>query len=199
MRLCDKDIYQHIQEGKIKIDPTPDYDQISGLTVDVRLSNKFRVFQDHAAPYIDLSGEKESVQKALDSVMSDEITIGENDSFYLHPGELAIAVTHESITLPDNIVGWLDGRSSLARLGLMIHVTAHRIDPGWSGQIVLEFFNSGKLPLALKTKMKIGAISFEVLSGSAEKPYNARVDAKYKGQTGATASRISSDDKTERE
>jgi dCTP deaminase len=199
MRLCDKDIYQHIQEGKIKIDPTPDYDQISGLTVDVRLSNKFRVFQDHAAPYIDLSGEKESVQKALDSVMSDEITIGENDSFYLHPGELAIAVTHESITLPDNIVGWLDGRSSLARLGLMIHVTAHRIDPGWSGQIVLEFFNSGKLPLALKPKMKIGAISFEVLSGSAEKPYNARVDAKYKGQTGAIASRISSDDRTDRD
>lgn len=198
MRLCDKDIYTYIQEGKIKIDPTPDYDQISGVTVDVRLSNKFRVFQDHAAPYIDLSGEKETVQKALDSVMSDEITIAENASFYLHPGELAIAVTHESITLPDNIVGWLDGRSSLARLGLMVHVTAHRIDPGWSGQIVLEFFNSGKLPLALKPKMKIGAISFEILSGSAEKPYNARTDAKYKGQTGAIASRISSDDKTQR-
>jgi dCTP deaminase len=146
-----------------------------------------------------LSGAKESVQKALDSVMSDEITIGENDSFYLHPGELAIAVTHESITLPDNIVGWLDGRSSLARLGLMVHVTAHRIDPGWSGQIVLEFFNSGKLPLALKPKMKIGAISFEILSGSAEKPYNARIDAKYKDQAGATASRISSDDKTDRD
>lgn len=196
MRLCDKDIYQYIQDGKIKIDPTPDYDQISGVTVDVRLSNKFRVFQEHAAPYIDLSGEKESVQKALDSVMSDEITIADEDSFYLHPGELAIAVTHESITLPDDIVGWLDGRSSLARLGLMVHVTAHRIDPGWSGQIVLEFYNSGKLPLALKPKMKIGAISFELLSNPAEKPYNAREDAKYKGQIGATASRISSDDKS---
>ncbi len=199
MRLCDKDIYRYIQEGKIKIAPKPNYDQISGVTLDVRLSNKFRVFQDHAAPYIDLSGAKESVQKALDSVMSDEITIGENESFYLHPGELAIAVTHESITLPDNIVGWLDGRSSLARLGLMVHVTAHRIDPGWSGQIVLEFFNSGKLPLALKPKMKIGAISFETLSGSAEKPYNARIDAKYKDQAGATASRISSDDTRDRE
>jgi dCTP deaminase len=195
MRLCDKDIYAYLQQGKIAIEPSPSYEQISGVTVDVRLSNKFRVFQDHAAPYIDLSGPKEDVQKALDSVMSDEISIGEDESFYLHPGELAIAVTHESITLPDNIVGWLDGRSSLARLGLMVHVTAHRIDPGWSGQIVLEFFNSGKLPLALKPLMKIGAISFEVLSGSAEKPYNARIDAKYKGQTGAIASRISADEK----
>ena len=90
-------------------------------------------------------------------------------------------------------MGWLDGRSSLARLGLMVHVTAHRIDPGWSGNIVLEFYNSGKLPLALRPMMKIGALSFEVLSRSAEKPYNARVDAKYKGQAGAVASRISSD------
>jgi dCTP deaminase len=197
MRLCDKDILKYLQEGKISIVPSPEYDQISGLTVDVRLSNKFRVFQEHAAPYIDLSGPKESVQKALDSVMSDEICIADEDSFFLHPGELAIAVTHESITLPDNIVGWLDGRSSLARLGLMVHVTAHRIDPGWSGQIVLEFYNSGKLPLALKPLMKIGAISFEMLSDHAEKPYNARVDAKYKGQIGAIASRISADDKSE--
>ena len=77
----------------------------------------------------------------------------------------------------------------------MVHVTAHRIDPGWSGNIVLEFFNSGKLPLALKPNMKIGALSFEVLSDHAEKPYNARVDAKYKDQAGAVASRISSDEK----
>ncbi|GBL05436.1 dCTP deaminase [Glaciecola sp. KUL10] len=195
MRLCDKDIYKELQAGSINIDPMPDYEQISGATVDVRLGNKFRVFQDYAAPYIDLSGAKEDVQKALDRVMSDEIHIDDEESFYLHPGQLALAVTHESITLPGNIIGWLDGRSSLARLGLMVHVTAHRIDPGWSGQIVLEFINAGKLPLALKPKMKIGALSFEVLSDFAEKPYNARVDAKYKGQSGAIASRISSDDK----
>ena len=127
--------------------------------------------------------------------MSDEIELPEGKAFFLHPGELALAITHESVTLPDYIVGWLDGRSSLARLGLMVHVTAHRIDPGWSGNIVLEFYNSGKLPLALRPKMKIGALSFEVLSNPAEKPYNARVDAKYKGQDGAVASRISSDDK----
>ena len=175
--------------------PQPDYSQISGVTVDIRLGNKFRVFEDHQAPYIDLSGSKESMQEALNSVMSDEIVLEKDKAFFLHPGELALAVTHESITLPGNIVGWLDGRSSLARLGLMVHVTAHRIDPGWSGNIVLEFFNGGKLPLALKPGMKIGAISFEVLSDFAEKPYNARIDAKYKNQDGATASRISSDDK----
>jgi dCTP deaminase len=197
MRLCDRDIYQYIQDGKIGMTPTPEYDQISGLTVDIRLGNQFRVFEDHAAPYIDLSGKKAEVQAALNSVMSDEITVEDGKSFFLHPGELALAMTLESVTLPDNIVGWLDGRSSLARLGLMVHVTAHRIDPGWSGNIVLEFFNSGKLPLALKPGMKIGALSFEVLSGAAEKPYNAREDAKYKDQDGAIASRISADDKSE--
>lgn len=196
MRLCDKDIVQYIVDGKIKIEPSPEHEQISGVTVDVRLGNKFRVFQEHGAPYIDLSGPKVEVQAALDRVMSDEIEIGEDESFFLHPGELAIAVTHESVSLPANIVGWLDGRSSLARLGLMVHVTAHRIDPGWSGNIVLEFYNSGKLPLALKPGMKIGAISFEMLSGEAQRPYNSREDAKYRNQDGAIASRISGDDQT---
>lgn len=194
MRLCDTDIKKHLQQGKIKIEPMPADAAISGLTVDVRLGNKFRVFQDHFAPYIDLSGPKSEVQAALNDVMSDEIKIDNDKAFFLHPGELAIAVTHESITLPANMVGWLDGRSSLARLGLMVHVTAHRIDPGWSGNIVLEFFNSGKLPLALKPGMKIGALSFELLSGEAEKPYNARQDAKYRDQDGAVASRIDADD-----
>ncbi|MBN7820092.1 dCTP deaminase [Bowmanella yangjiangensis] len=193
MRLCDKDIKTWLNEGKIQIQPMPEDNMISGVTVDIRLGNKFRVFEDHAAPYIDLSGKREEMEAALESVMSDEIEIAEGKAFFLHPGELALAVTLESVTLPANVVGWLDGRSSLARLGLMVHVTAHRIDPGWSGNIVLEFFNSGKLPLALRPNMKIGALSFEVLSDFAEKPYNARQDAKYKDQKGATASRISSD------
>ena len=195
MRLCDRDITQYLERGKIVISPAPSAEMISGLTVDIRLGNKFRVFEDHAAPYIDLSGPREEVQNALNSVMSDEIEIPSDKNFFLHPGELALAMTLESVTLPSNIVGWLDGRSSLARLGLMVHVTAHRIDPGWSGNIVLEFFNSGKLPLALKPNMKIGALSFEVLSGNAEKPYNARSDAKYRDQNSAIASRISADDK----
>lgn len=193
MRLCDKDIIKYLNEGIIKISPQPESDMVTGLTVDIRLGNKFRVFEDHAAPYIDLSGKKPDIEAAMQSVMSDEIEISEEKAFFLHPGELALAMTMESVTLPANIVGWLDGRSSLARLGLMVHVTAHRIDPGWDGNIVLEFFNSGKLPLALRPNMKIGALSFELLSDFAERPYNSRTDAKYRGQDSAIASRISAD------
>jgi len=193
MRLCDQDIEQYIRDGKIVIEPVPNSSMISGVSVDIRLGNEFRVFQDHTAPYIDLSGPKAEVQEAMNSVMSDEIFIPDGEAFFLHPGELALAVTYESVTLPADIVGWLDGRSSLARLGLMVHVTAHRIDPGWSGQIVLEFYNSGKLPLALRPKMKIAALNFETMSAEALRPYNKRDDAKYKGQKGAVASRISED------
>ena len=197
MRLSDKDIEQSISDGRICIEPMPDITMISGVSVDIRLGNEFRVFKEHTAPYIDLSGPKAETQKAMNSVMSDEIHIEDGEAFFLHPGELALAVTYESVTLPDDIVGWLDGRSSLARLGLMVHVTAHRIDPGWSGQIVLEFYNSGKLPLALRPKMKIAALNFETMSSSALRPYNKRDDAKYKGQKGAVASRISQDDTSE--
>ncbi|MBE0363303.1 dCTP deaminase [Pseudoalteromonas ulvae UL12] len=193
MRLSDTDIKKYIADERILISPAPTAEMISGVTVDLRLGNKFRVFQEHAAPYIDLSGPKEQLNVAMESIMSDEIVLQGNDAFFLHPGELALAITYESVTLPADIVGWLDGRSSLARLGLMVHVTAHRIDPGWSGNIVLEFYNSGKLPLALRPLMKIGALSFETMSGPAENPYNVRVDAKYKGQDGAVASRISDD------
>lgn len=195
MRLCDRDIEHYIAQGKIQIEPKPEQDMISGVSVDIRLGNKFRVFQAHAAPYIDLSGPRAEVDLALNSVMSDEIYIDDDEVFILHPSELALAVTLESVTLPADIVGWLDGRSSLARLGLMVHVTAHRIDPGWSGNIVLEFFNSGKLPLALRPKMKIGALNFELMTGAADRPYNKRTDAKYQQQTGAVASRIAQDDK----
>ncbi|RXJ73634.1 dCTP deaminase [Veronia nyctiphanis] len=193
MRLCDRHIVEHLDQGKIVIEPRPDVASISGVTVDVSLGNEFRVFNDHGAPYIDLSGPKEQVSAQLEKVMSEEIHVDDGESFYLHPGQLALAVTHESVTLPADIVGWLDGRSSLARLGLMVHVTAHRIDPGWSGKIVLEFYNSGRLPLALRPKMPIGALSFEKMSGEADRPYNKRDNAKYKNQQGAVASKINED------
>lgn len=133
MRLCDRDIKRYLDEGKITITPRPADDKISGATADVRLGNSFRVFREHNTPYIDLSGPREEVTAQLNKVMSDEIIISDGDAFFLHPGELALATTLESVTLPSNIVGWLDGRSSLARLGLMVHVTAHRIDP-WLGR-----------------------------------------------------------------
>lgn len=193
MRLCDRDIEAYLLNGKLKITPQPTSSCINGATVDVRLGNRFRTFQEHTTPYIDLSGPKEEVSAVLERVMSDEIILPDGEAFYLHPGELALAVTLESVTIPDDLVGWLDVRSSLARLGLMVHVTAHRIDPGWQGQIVLEFYNSGKIPLALRPGMTIGALSFEILTGPAARPYNRRQDAKYKDQQGAVASRIDKD------
>lgn len=193
MRLSDKDIELWLDQGKLVIEPRPAVERINGVTVDVRLGNGFRTFRGYTAPYIDLSGPKDQIVTALERVMSEEILLNEGDAFYLHPGELALAVTLESITLPDDLVGWLDGRSSLARLGLMVHVTAHRIDPGWKGRIVLEFYNSGKLPLALRPGMLIGALSFETLTSPAVRPYNRRLDAKYRDQQGAVASRIDKD------
>lgn len=193
MKLSDKDIVKHLQENKISILPPPDESKIKGISVDLRLDNKFRVFNDHTAAFIDLSGPSSEMQQIMDKVMGEEIQIKENESFFLHPGELALASTLESVSVPDDLVAWLDGRSSLARLGLMVHVTAHRIDPGWHGQIVLEIFNSGKLPLALKPGMDICAINFETLSSPSEKPYNKRADAKYKDQKGPTSSRIIQD------
>ncbi len=194
MRLCDRDIERCLEEGRIHIEPRPPAHRINGVSVDLHLGSRFRVFNDHAASHIDLSGPRETVDHAINSIMSKEIRIGADEAFFIHPGELALAVTAETITVPDDLVGWLDGRSSLARLGLMVHVTAHRIDPGWSGAIVLECFNSGKLPLALRPGMAICAISFEMLSGPALRPYNKRQDAKYQRQRGPTPSRIGDDE-----
>jgi dCTP deaminase len=193
MRLSDKDIIAALNSGKIGIEPRPHDSVITGVSVDLRLGNSFRVFKDHARPFVDVSASRKEINRTLEAIMSEEIVIAQGESFFLHPGELALAVTLESITIPDDHVGWLDGRSSLARLGLMVHVTAHRIDPGWSGAIVLECFNSGKLPLALKPNMTIGAINFETLSSPALRPYNKRADAKYKHQQSAVASRIDQD------
>mgnify|MGYP002037648084 CR=1 FL=1 len=187
---CDRNIAMHSCNVA---EPRPEDDQISGVSIDLRLGNRFRVFSSHNTPFIDLSGSREEVNQAVEKVMGDEVQLESSDNFVLHPQELALGVTLESISMPDNLVGWLDGRSSLARLGLMVHVTAHRIDPGWNGNIVLEFYNSGKLPLALRPGMSIGAMSFETMSNSASRPYTKRSDAKYRDQSGPIASRISED------
>lgn len=193
MRLSDRDIIEALNQGKIAISPRPNDEKISGVTLDLHLGHRFRVFSSHNIAYIDLSGSRDEVNQAVEKIMSDEVVLDENTTFVLHPGELALGITAETVTLPDDLVGWLDGRSSLARLGLMVHVTAHRIDPGWHGNIVLEFFNSGKLPLALRPGMSIGAISFELLSSPALRPYTKRKDAKYRDQRAPLASRISED------
>ncbi|MEW9809641.1 MAG: dCTP deaminase [Candidatus Symbiodolus clandestinus] len=191
MRLCDRDIEAWLDNQQLVITPRPPKERINGVTVDIRLGHQFRVFSGHNTPYIDLSGSKALMATALDQIMSEELYLEETQGFCLHPQELVLAVTYESVTLPDTLVGWLDGRSSLARVGLMVHVTAHRIDPGWQGQIVLECYNAGRVPLMLRPQMLIGALSFELLSSAAERPYHRRSDAKYCGQAGAVVSRLS--------
>ena len=193
MRLSDVDIEQKIASGDIIIDPPPGHDAIAGISVDLRLDHRFRVFNNNSVTHLDLSGDRDQLNRDIDRIMSKEIEIPKDEALYIHPGELILGATMESVSIPDNLVGWLDGRSSLARLGLMVHVTAGRIDPGWEGQIVLEFYNNGKLPLALRPEMVICAMSFETLISPAERPYNKRENAKYRGQKGAVFSRIAKD------
>jgi dCTP deaminase len=193
MRLSDGDIEEEIALGNIIIEPAASLDMIAGISVDLRLNNSFRVFSNNTVTHLDLSGDREQLTRDMQRIMSKEITVSEGEAFFIHPGELVLGATYESITIPDYLVGWLDGRSSLARLGLMVHVTAGRIDPGWQGQIVLELYNNGKLPLALRPEMIICALSFEKMSSPAKRPYNKRVNAKYKDQKGAVFSQIAKD------
>lgn len=193
MRLSDGDIEQRLLDGNINITPAPGEDAIAGISVDLRLDHRFRVFSNNSVTHLDLSGDRDQLERDIDRIMSKEIEIAAEDALFIHPGELILGATLESVSIPDDLVGWLDGRSSLARLGLMVHVTAGRIDPGWEGQIVLEFYNNGKLPLALRPGMVICAMSFETLSSPATRPYNKRENAKYKQQQGAVGSRISRD------
>ena len=193
MRLSDGDIEAKLATGDITISPAPDDNAIAGISVDLRLDHRFRVFSNNSVTHLDLSGDREQLERDIDRIMSKEIEIEKGQALYIHPGELILGATMESVSIPDDLVGWLDGRSSLARLGLMVHVTAGRIDPGWEGQIVLEFYNNGKLPLALRPGMVICAMSFETLSSPAKRPYNKRENAKYRGQQGAVFSRISKD------
>ncbi|QCI22569.1 dCTP deaminase [Buchnera aphidicola] len=190
MRLCDKDIEEWLERKELIIEPYPEKKLINGITVDIHLSNKFRFFYEHTRSCVDLSSSKINRTSELAGIMSNEIIFSKEKPCFLQPGSLILSSTFENIKIPNNLVGWLDGRSSLARLGLMIHATAHRIDPGWKGNIVLEMFNAGKLTLVLHPKMKIAALSFEVLSQSVLRPYHLRQEAKYKIQNGVVPSRI---------
>lgn len=194
MHLSDRDIEAYLADGRIRIDPTPPADRINGASVDLTLSDRFRLFDtQHAASAIDLAGSREDVAAQIDQVMRQEVVLAEEERFYLHPGEMALGATVETVTLPEDVIGWINGRSSLARLGLMVHITAHAVDPGWSGPLVLEFFNSGRLPLALKAGMRICSVAFVPLSSPAARPYNRRRDAKYFGQSGPQPSRFALD------
>jgi dCTP deaminase len=179
--LSDRSIRRLVDEGRIGIDPyAPELMQPSSL--DVRVDRYFRVFRNSRYPFIDVKAKQEDLTEAV------EVT--DDEAFILHPGEFVLGSTLERVRLPDDLVARLEGKSSLGRLGLLIHSTAGFIDPGWDGHVTLELSNVANLPITIYPGMKIGQISFVQLSEPAERPYgSAGIGSKYQGQRGPTPSR----------
>ncbi|MFM1952748.1 MAG: hypothetical protein RJA33_1542 [Actinomycetota bacterium] len=179
--LSDRDIRAQIESKRVGVEPFAD-SMIQPSSVDVRLDKFFRVFENHKYEVIDPSLEQPELTR--------EIIAEDGEAFILHPGEFVLASTYEVITLPDDIAGRLEGKSSLGRLGLLTHSTAGFIDPGFSGHITLELSNVANLPVKLYPGMKIGQLCLIKLSSPAEHPYgSAQYLNRYQGQRGPTASR----------
>ena len=181
MVLSDRTITRLLGEGRIEIDP---YDEalLQPSSVDVRVDRLFRVFHNNRYPYIDV--------KQPQDELTELVEVADDQPFVLHPGEFVLGSTLERIRLPDDLVARLEGKSSLGRLGLLIHSTAGFIDPGWDGHVTLELSNVAKLPITIYYAMKIGQISFMQMTEPAATPYGADgLGSKYKGQRGPTASR----------
>jgi dCTP deaminase len=179
--LSDRTIRRLIDEGRILIDPY-DASLLQPSSVDVRVDRYFRVFHNARYAYID-------VKKPQDD-LTELVEVDEETPFILHPGEFVLASTLERIRLPDDLVARLEGKSSLGRLGLLIHSTAGFIDPGWDGHVTLELSNVANLPITIYHGMKIGQLSFVQLSEPAETPYGSdELGSKYQGQQGPTPSR----------
>jgi dCTP deaminase len=178
--LSDRDIRAEIEAGRIVIEPyIPEAVQPS--SVDLHVDRRFRVFRNSRYPFIDVREEQPE--------LTEMVEISGDDPFILHPGEFVLGSTLERIQLPDDIVARLDGKSSLGRLGLLIHSTAGFVDPGWDGNLTLELSNVANLPITLYDGMKIGQISFQRLSSPVEVGYgDARIGSKYRGQRDPTAS-----------
>ena len=181
MLLSDRDIKREIEAGRVKVEPF-DSAMIQPSSVDVRLDRFFRVFENHKYSYIDPSIEQPDLTRMVE-VPADE-------EFILHPGEFVLASTYEVITLPDDVAGRLEGKSSLGRLGLLTHSTAGFIDPGFSGHITLELSNVANLPVKLFPGMKIGQLCLIKLTSPAENPYGSpKYGSRYQNQRGPTASK----------
>ncbi len=181
MLLSDRDIRSEITNGRVAVEPF-DEAMIQPSSVDVRLDKFFRVFENHKYSVIDPSIEQAELTR--------EVIAEGDEAFILHPGEFVLASTYEVITLPDDIAGRLEGKSSLGRLGLLTHSTAGFIDPGFSGHITLELSNVANLPVKLYPGMKIGQLCLIKLSSPAEHPYGSAIYAsRYQGQRGPTPSR----------
>lgn len=184
MVLSDRDIKKALKTGKIKITPAPDLDvQLGSCSLDLRLGNAFRIFESGMHAVIDPS-------KSASKEFTKEIIVEEGKAFIIQPGDFVLATTVEKLEVPDDLLGSLEGRSSIGRLGIIIHSTAASVDPGMRGHITLELANMGKLPVALYPGMRICSISFEQLSSPAEVPYYKKKSAKYVGQTGPGESKI---------
>ena len=181
MLLSDRDIKEQISAKRVAIEPF-DPAMIQPYSVDVRLDRFFRVFENHKYSEIDPSVEQPELTR--------ELEVAADEHFILHPGEFVLASTYEVITLPDDIAGRLEGKSSLGRLGLLTHSTAGFIDPGFSGHITLELSNVANLPVKLFPGMKIGQLCLIKLSSPAEHPYgSALYGSRYQGQRGPTPSK----------
>jgi len=179
--LSDRDIRSAIEAGRIVIDPfTPEAIQPS--SVDLHVDRRFRVFRNNRYPFIDVRTDQ--------SDLTELVEIDPEQPFILHPGEFVLGSTLERVALPDDLVARLEGKSSLGRLGLLIHSTAGYVDPGWDGNLTLELSNVANLPITLYYGMKIGQISFQRMSSPVEVAYgDDRIGSKYRGQTDPTASR----------
>ena len=181
MVLSDRTIARLLEEERIVIEP---YDEslLQPSSVDVRVDRFFRVFHNARYAYIDVKEPQEDLTELVE--------IDDERPFILHPGEFVLGSTLERIVLPDDLVARLEGKSSLGRLGLLIHSTAGFIDPGWDGHVTLELSNVANLPITIYPGMKIGQVSFVQLTEPAESPYGTGgLGSKYQGQQGPTPSR----------
>jgi dCTP deaminase len=183
--LSDRDIRAALEGGGVKIEPY-DAADLQPSSVDLHLDRSFRVFRNNRYPYIDV--------RAPQPDLTELLTIADDEPFILHPGEFVLGQTLEWVELPDDLVARLEGKSSLGRLGLLIHSTAGYVDPGWKGNLTLELSNVANLPIALYHGMRIGQISFFRMSSPVERPYGSpELRSRYQGQTEPTASAFHQD------
>ncbi|AIJ34310.1 MULTISPECIES: dCTP deaminase [Corynebacterium] len=181
MLLSDHDIRDAIDSGRLGIDPY-DASLVQPSSIDVRMDKFFRVFNNSKYTHIDPKLEMPDLTTAVE--------VPEGEAFVLHPGEFVLASTLEHFTLPADLAGRLEGKSSLGRLGLLTHSTAGFIDPGFSGHITLELSNVANLPITLWPGMKVGQLAIFNMSSPAEVPYGSgALGSKYQGQRGPTPSR----------
>ncbi|MGM1058824.1 dCTP deaminase [Saccharothrix sp. Mg75] len=181
MLLSDRDLRKEVDSGRLVLEPFDDV-MVQPSSIDVRLDRFFRVFNNTRYTHIDPSVQQDDLTSLVEPV--------DDEPFVLHPGEFVLGSTFELVTLPDDLAGRLEGKSSLGRLGLLTHSTAGFIDPGFSGHITLELSNVANLPITLWPGMKIGQLCLFRLSSSAEFPYGSQqAGSRYQGQRGPTPSR----------